>query len=196
MDVSTNMNNKDKTQTKRGRQQNIEFLNQIAGIMTKDLTKKTDKTLKRLTILQSKNADSISLANMTSLEAEEVINMYWNSFKDISTTDEIVQPISDLPFSTGRIKYAHFAYVEGLIMNLLFNRKIGDLIIDSYVDIRRRFADDPISLNTKWRQYRNNLNKGIVSENPISPLAEAALEDEIEFNNFIAEFNKFIKKTN
>ena len=69
-------------------------------------------------------------------------------------------------------------------------------MIDSYMDIHRRFVGESESLNTEWQQYQTDLNNGIFSENPILPLVENSLDYEIEFNNFIAEFNKFVKKSN
>lgn len=60
---------------------------------------------------------------MTPIEAEKIINEYWKSIKDLKSAKAIVQPISDLPYSTGMIKYAHFVYGEELIKKNLLTKK-------------------------------------------------------------------------
>lgn len=154
------MNNGDKTQTQRSLREKVAFLNKAAEAAEIGLTKKSNKNQKHLA-LWPQQYDDAKTNTMTPLEAEEIINFFWDSYKDLSKTNKIVQSIKDLPFSPGRIKYAHFVYVENLILNMLFSKEIGDLLIESYADINRRFVEDFESLNAKWKQYRDNLKKRI-----------------------------------
>ena len=43
---------------------------------------------------------------MTPLQAEEILNKYWNSIKDLRP-NAIVQPTSDLPYISAKIKQDH-----------------------------------------------------------------------------------------
>ena len=171
----------------------IVLLKRLAEATEVILMQQHKRTLKKLNLSKNLKVEPNYWIMMPDV-AEEIINSYWDSFKKLDGKNEIVQPISDLPFSSGRIKYAHFAYAESLILNFVSTKEILDQLIESYGDINRRFVKDPTSTNTVWKQYRDNLDNGVISEDPFLRLTEIALEDNIEFNNFIAESIKFLKK--
>ena len=167
----------------------------IVNTMQVGLTRKTAETLGCLDIWEKNKGDDIGIQITTPDLAEEIINEYWKSFRDIARSDEIVQSVNDLPYSRARIKYAHLFYVETLIANSLFNKKIGDQLLDSYADINRRFVEEAETINKDWREYRDIVSKKGLADNPMGNIFKRALNDEIEFNNFLAEFSKLMQKT-
>lgn len=125
---------------------------------------------------------------MTPLEAEEIINKFWKSIKSLGGATEIVQPISDLPCSQGKIKYAHFIYGEELIKKNLLTDKVGSQLIESYAKISQVFVEDPETINAEHRQYIDSLKRGVhLNKNPRLHLAGIGLKDNIEYNNFLAD---------
>ncbi len=121
---------------------------------------------------------------MTPIEAEKIINEYWRSMKDLRSAKAIVQPISDLPCSTGMIKYAHFVYGEELIKKNLLTKKIGDQLTQSYSKIHSRFVEDSDHINTKYKEYITGLEKGkIVNDFKLGDL----IDIDVEYNNFLAD---------
>ncbi|MBU2036615.1 hypothetical protein KJ866_00165 [Patescibacteria group bacterium] len=126
---------------------------------------------------------------MTPIEAEEIINKYWKSYKDIGPYS-IVQPISDLPCSPGKIRYAHLVYGEELIKRGLIPWGISRKLSSSYQEIHSRFVDDPESINDQHKKYVENLEKGVLDESYQILILERSKEYltwEIEYNNFLAD---------
>lgn len=126
---------------------------------------------------------------MTPLEAEEIINKYSKCIKSLDGTTEIVQPISDLPCSQGKLKFAYFIYGEELIKKKLLPEKVGSYLIESYSWICQQFAEDPETINAEHRQYIERIKQGseIAQNNPRLTLAKNAVKDSIEYNNFLAD---------
>lgn len=100
---------------------------------------------------------------MTPIEAEKIINDYWKSIKDIG--EFIKQPISDLPCSPGKIRYAHFIYGEELVKRDLLTWEIADKLAMSYSDIHDRFVEDPTPMNKKHKKYIEKLKEGVKDKN-------------------------------
>ena len=125
---------------------------------------------------------------MTPLQAEEIINSYWKSMKDLRP-DAIVQPISDLPCSPGKIKYSHFVYGEELIKKNLLTKKIGDQLTKSYAQIDSNFVEEPEPIKIKYRETLKELDKGVITKDfRVSNITNLTVEREIEYNNFLADY--------
>lgn len=131
---------------------------------------------------------------MTPQEAEKIINNYRRSIKDLRP-NAIVQPISDLPYSAGMIKYAHFICGEYLIKGGLLTKKTGAQLRESYAEIDSIFVEDPELINTKYRESLKELNNGVVTkEIRLSHITESTIEREVEYNNFLADCQGNYKK--
>lgn len=125
---------------------------------------------------------------MTPKEAEKIINSYWKSYKSLSIY--AVQPISDLPCSPGKIRYAHLVYGEELIKRGLMKESDARRIGSSYAEIHIRFVEKPKLINDKLKKYMKGLNKGVKSKKYHTfflKRAHEALTLEIEYNNFLAD---------
>lgn len=125
---------------------------------------------------------------MTPTEAEKIINDYWKSFKNLPIS--IMQPISDLPYSPGKIRYAHFIYGEELLKQDFLTRDISNKLSSSYADIHDKFVEDPKPINEQFKKYIKNLKNGIIDKNYQSlniKRLEEKLSWEIEYNNFLAD---------
>lgn len=127
----------------------------------------------------------MKINEMKPVKAEEIINNYWKSIKDLRP-EAIVQSISDLPYSPGMIRYAHFVYAEWLIKENILTRKIGDRLIESYSQISKLFVEEPETINNKYREHLKMLEKGLISDFRFSE-ALFSVELSVEFNNFLAE---------
>ena len=87
------------------------------------------------------------------------------------------------------LKYAYFIYGEELIKNNLLPPKVGSYLIESYAWICQQFVEDPDTINAEHRQYIENIKHGgdIGQKNPRLALAEIAVKDSTEYNNFLAD---------
>lgn len=131
---------------------------------------------------------------MTPSEAKTIINDYVRLIKKIDDLNGIVISIDELPYSVGKIKYAHFVYAEELIKQNQLTKIIGDQLIETYGYINKFFVENPEDINLEYRKYLSDLDKKIISNNPHVILAEIALANNIEFNNFLAECETYYLK--
>lgn len=134
---------------------------------------------------------------MTPLQAEEILNNYWRSIKD-SRPNAIVQSSKELPYTSARIKFAHFIYGEHLItggfyikgkspeeMSKLFEKNYQKLM-ESYGLIDSLFSEDPDPINIEYKKYLEGLRSGIITNFRMpNPFGEC--EPVNEYHNFIGE---------
>lgn len=127
---------------------------------------------------------------MTPIEAEEIIEKFHQSIKDLRP-NAIVQSDTLLPYTPARIKYAHFVFAEELVSNLtITDEKIKELM-ESYGIIDSFFVENSELVNEKYREYLARLKEGVIIDFLIpNPFGE--LEPVNEFRNFIGE-SWFIK---
>lgn len=122
---------------------------------------------------------------MDIIESKKIIQDYHNSIKDLRP-EAIVQSIDVLPYSSGRIKYAHFVYGEYLINNDKITNELLLEIFESYGLIDGLFKDDQETVNNEYKTFLSELKKGkIINFNMPNPFGELA--DVMEFINFLNE---------
>lgn len=133
---------------------------------------------------------------MTFEEADVIIDSFVEKYKifNLKKLDLKVYPIDDLLCSVGRLKHAHYCFAEHMIKNEKMNKKIGDLLIESYSYIARFIDEDLDSINrinSGNTSYMDGLNKSkfIMTKN-LDYVNSRLLENKIEFNNFLAECQK------
>lgn len=122
---------------------------------------------------------------MTAQEAQEIINAYIKTGKSGVTS----QPVTDLPHSPGKIKYAHFVLAEELIRRGLFTEEANRKLKVSYSELDKFYSEDSERINNEHQAYLQNLKEGIIVKDPTLWLVERALDDEIEFSNFVADLH-------
>ncbi|MDE2227218.1 MAG: hypothetical protein KGJ89_04660, partial [Patescibacteria group bacterium] len=101
--------------------------------------------------------------NMTPIEAEKIIETFHQSIMDLRP-NAIVQSAKELPYTSARIKFAHFIYGEHLIKNgfyiegktpeetsQLFEKKYQELM-ESYGLIDSLFSEEPEPINIEYRK--------------------------------------------
>lgn len=133
---------------------------------------------------------------MTPDEAKKIIEKFHQSIKDMRP-DAIVQDSKNLPYTSARIKYAHFIYGEDLVENIIQGKKEPEEILksfekkhqelmESYGIIDSLFSEDPEPINKKYREYIKGLENGIITEFRMpNPFGET--EPVNEFHNFFGE---------
>ena len=122
---------------------------------------------------------------MTLTEAEKIIDKFHKSINDLRP-DTIVQSKKELPYTSARIKYAHFVYGEELVKRVQITEKILQEIQESYGIIDSLFSEDPEPINIKYREYLEGLRDGIITDFRMpNPFGEC--EPALEFHNFLGE---------
>jgi len=122
---------------------------------------------------------------MTPTEAEHIIEQFHQAIRDLRP-DAIVQSSKTLPYTSARIKYAHFVYGEYLINNVTITEAKLQEVIESYGIIESLFNEDPEPINTKYREYLEGLRNGIITHFRMpNPFGES--EPVGEFHNFLGE---------
>lgn len=122
---------------------------------------------------------------MTFEEAEKIIVDFHKSITDLRPIS-IVQSTNELPYTTARIKYAHFIYGERLLENFEMDEKKFQEILESYGIIESFFVEEPDVVNAKYRKYLENLRSGIITEFRLpNPFGEP--DPVLELYNFLGE---------
>jgi len=138
---------------------------------------------------------------MTPIEAKKIIDDFHQSIKD-SRPNAIVQSKDELPYSSAKIKSAHFVYAEYFVKQGFYDyakesKEEVDVMIDSvlkkfqeliesYGLIDSLFVEDPDPINLKYREYLTELKKGKNTDFLIpNPFGETVPVN--EFRNFIEE---------
>ena len=124
---------------------------------------------------------------MTIDEAKNIYLAYAKSFKDLNK-GELVQPISDLPCSPGRIRYALFVMAEHIIANDLAESGTLEELITKYALISSRFKEDADKLNSAFKSYASSEKaRAYIEKNGGLESLLPSVEDSNEFHNFIAD---------
>jgi len=122
---------------------------------------------------------------MTPIEAEKIIEKFHKSINDLRP-NAIVQSSKELPWTSSRIKYAHFVYGEELIKNVKITEEILQKMLESYGIIDSFFSEDPEPINVKYEEYVVGLKNGIITDFRLpNPFGEC--EPVNEFHNFLGE---------
>ena len=122
---------------------------------------------------------------MIPTEAKNIIDNFHKSIKDLRP-NAIIQSNEKLPYTSARIKYAHFVYGEGLIKTVKITEKIFQEMLESYGIIDSFFNKDPEPINIKYREYLEGLRNGIITTFRMpNPFGEC--EPVNEFYNFLGE---------
>lgn len=122
---------------------------------------------------------------MTPDEAVKIIENFHKAIKD-SRPNAIVQSRKELPYTSARIKYAHFVYGEFLVKQVKITEEILQEILESYGIIDSFFIEDSELINTEYRQYLKGLKSGVVTDFRMpNPFGEC--EPVNEFYNFLGE---------
>lgn len=116
-------------------------------------------------------------------QAEKIINEYVNTGKE----GIIAQSVHDLPHSPGMIKYAHYVLAEYLIKNHRYTDEIHNRLRFTYAEIYKFYFEDPEVIIEQHENYLKNLERGVVKDNPLLWILEKALEEEVEFQNFVSD---------
>lgn len=120
---------------------------------------------------------------MTPDKAQEIINDYVKTHKD----DSIAQPWSDLPCSPGSIKFAHFVLAEYLINNDSYTDELHRNLCNTFSEVNKFYFEDPEEIIKLHEEYNNDLKRGVIRNDPLKWVAERALENSIEFHNFVVD---------
>ncbi len=138
---------------------------------------------------------------MTIDEAKIIIEKFQQSIKDLRP-NAIVQDSKNLPYTSARIKYAHFICGDDLVENIIQEGKTPEEVLkffedkhrelmESYGLIESLFSEDSENINKRYIEYMKGLENGIVTDFRIpNPFGET--EPVNEFHNFIGE-SWFIK---
>lgn len=123
---------------------------------------------------------------MNPLKAQKIVNKYIKSRK-LLKPGCIVQPVSDLPCSPGKIRYAFLVLGENAIKEGVLEWGMADRLATMYSQIDTFYVEDSYPTNKKYKKYMKELDKGNVPENfkltdIIAPMGLA-----IEYHNFIAD---------
>ncbi len=122
---------------------------------------------------------------MTLDEARKIIDDFHNSIKDLRPI-AIVQSSKELPYTSARIKYAHFIYGEELVKQTKITEGVLQNIQESYGIIDSFFSEDWELINIKYREYLDGLRNGIITDFRMpNPFGEC--ESVLEFHNFLGE---------
>jgi hypothetical protein len=133
---------------------------------------------------------------MTIDEAKIIIEKFHQSIKDLRP-NAIVQDSKNLPYTSARIKYAHFICGEDLVENIiqegktpeeiskLFENKHRELM-ESYGLIDSLFSEDAENINKQYIEYIEGLKNGIITDFRI-PNPFGKIEPVNEFHNFLGE---------
>ena len=142
---------------------------------------------------------------MTPAESKKIIQKFHQSIKDLRP-NAIVQDIKKLPYTSARIKYAHFVYGEDLIENIIQEGKTPEEILkffetqhqemmESYGLINSLFSEDAENINNQYIEYMEGLRKGIIT-NFRMPNPFGEIESVNEFHNFLGELWFIKHRTN
>lgn len=130
-------------------------------------------------------------------ESKEIIEKFHQSIKDLRP-NAIVQSTKELPFTSARIKFAHFVYGEHLIkdgfyikgetpeeISKLFEKNYQELM-ESYGLIGSLFSEEPEPINIEYKKYLEGLRSGTITNFRMpNPFGECELVN--EYHNFIGE---------
>lgn len=122
---------------------------------------------------------------MTPAEAKKIIEVFHESIKDLRPK-AVVQSFKELPYTSARIKYAHFVYGEDLVKKAKITEKILQEILESYGIINSFFSEYPDPINTRYREYMEGLRNGIITDF-LMPNPFGETEPVNEFHNFLGE---------
>ena len=130
-------------------------------------------------------------------EAKEILDKFHQSIMDLRP-NAIVQSTKELPYTSARIKFAHFVYGEHLIKDGFYikgktQRKISKLfeknyqeLMESYGLIDSLFSEDPEPINIEYKKYLEGLRNDIITDFCMpNPFGEC--EPVNEYHNFIGE---------
>lgn len=122
---------------------------------------------------------------MTLDEARKILDDFHNSIKDLRPT-AIVQSTKELPYTSARIKFAHFVYGEALIQQTKITEGVLQQVRESYGIIDSFFSEDSELINTEYIEYLEGLKNGIITDF-LMPNPFGECEPVIEFHNFLGE---------
>jgi hypothetical protein len=106
---------------------------------------------------------------MTPFEAEQIVNKYGAALSK-GKDDEIARPISLLPCSKSRIRYAYYVYISELIMHKFINSDKKSKLIVTYSTLEHFIPDEEaekiniIQKKILMKQDRSNEESEIYSE--------------------------------
>lgn len=124
---------------------------------------------------------------MTGEVAENILNQYGGVIASCPKGD-IVQSVFDLPYSPGRIRYAHFVYIEALIEQELFTEDIGENLKNTYAMLDSRFVENADEINHAFKSYaKDKKSRQIIEENGGLASFMPSLQKINELHNFIAD---------
>lgn len=137
---------------------------------------------------------------MTIDEAKNIIEKFHQSIKDLRP-NAIIQDSKNLPYTSARIKYAHFVYGEHFFNDGFYDEaktketkeeilksfeKIYKELMESYGLIDSLFSEDAEEINAQYTEYMKGLNNGIITNFRMpNPFGETGPVN--EFRNFLGE---------
>jgi len=138
---------------------------------------------------------------MTFEEADELIDNFVDKYniQNVNGVDFTVYPITELPCSSGKLKYAHFLFAEYMIGEGEFTKSLGDMLVKSYAYLARFLDEDDgkvSEINKENLTFLKKLNEGgLYSSLILNEVNSLILQNTIEFNNFLADCqNNYLTK--
>ncbi len=132
---------------------------------------------------------------MNPLKAQEIVNKYIKSRK-LLKPDCIVQLVSDLPCSPGKIRYAFLILGENAVKQGVLEWGVADRLATMYSQISTFYVEDPDPTNKKYKKYMKELKKGNITKNFKLTDIIAPVNMSIEYHNFLADCQGNYKNIN
>jgi hypothetical protein len=129
-------------------------------------------------------------------ESEQIVKLYGKAITELREGD-VVQPITDLPCSPAKIKFAFFVLTKHLIDKGALSAQLAEDFVRAYAIINSRFQEQADEINREHKQIFYNSKSDIINkmkefeekyslENGCQP-GLASVKALLEFHNFIAD---------
>lgn len=127
---------------------------------------------------------------MTAEEAEKIVQDYGGAVASLREKN-IVLPLSALPYSKTRIRYAFYAYIERLVQDSLLTQEYADALVHTYALLNTRFRDNAEKINSAFSHYtRSEKARNYIERYGGPTLGMPSIEDMNELTEFLEECSK------
>lgn len=135
---------------------------------------------------------------MTINEAQQIVSEVGKLMSNPPEGDSrLVHPITVLPCSPAKVKFAFFLTTEHLIKEEALSSQQAEALISIYASINTAFREQADEINNEYRKILKEINRGKTEslegfklkynlESALSP-SSLSLQSQIEFHNYIAD---------